>query len=74
MRVRPVGYGPWAQISCSVRRAVLPKPGDEPTGRQHAIAVYRKSGLSGRAELAAFFFEDMLLLAADHDSPPAMRD
>ncbi len=33
----------------------------ERTVRQHAIAVYRKSGLSGRAELAAFFFEDLLL-------------
>ncbi len=33
----------------------------ERTVRQHAVAVYRKSGLRGRAELAAFFFEDMLL-------------
>lgn len=33
----------------------------ERTARQHAVAVYRKSGLAGRAELAAFFFEDMLL-------------
>jgi len=33
----------------------------ERTVRQHAVSVYRKSGLSGRAELAAFFFEDMLL-------------
>ena len=40
----------------------------ERTVRQHAVAVYRKSGLSGRAELAAFFFEDMLLPAAE---PPA---
>lgn len=31
------------------------------TVRQHAVSVYRKSGLGGRAELAAFFFEDMLL-------------
>jgi hypothetical protein len=29
--------------------------------RQHAVSVYRKSGLSGRAELAAFFLEDLLL-------------
>jgi DNA-binding CsgD family transcriptional regulator len=35
----------------------------ERTVRQHAVSVYRKSGLSGRAELAAFFFEDMLLPA-----------
>ena len=33
----------------------------ERTVRQHAVAVYRKSGLGGRAQLAAFFFEDMLL-------------
>lgn len=33
----------------------------ERTVRQHAVSVYRKSGLSGRAELAAFFFEDLLL-------------
>jgi len=33
----------------------------ERTVRQHAIAVYRKSGLSGRAELSAFFLEDLLL-------------
>jgi len=31
------------------------------TVRQHAVAVYRKSGLAGRAELAAFFLEDLLL-------------
>ena len=33
----------------------------ERTARQHAGAVYRKSGLSGRAELAAFFLEDLML-------------
>jgi DNA-binding CsgD family transcriptional regulator len=33
----------------------------ERTLRQHAVSVYRKSGLAGRAELSAFFFEDMLL-------------
>ncbi|MCP5043190.1 MAG: helix-turn-helix transcriptional regulator [bacterium] len=35
----------------------------ERTVRQHAVAVYRKSGLGGRAELAAFFLEDLLLPA-----------
>lgn len=30
------------------------------TVRQHAAAVYRKSGLAGRAELAAFFLEGLL--------------
>jgi len=31
----------------------------ERTVRQHAVAVYRKSGLSGRAELSAFFLEGL---------------
>lgn len=35
----------------------------ERTVRQHAVSVYRKSNLSGRAELAAFFLEDLLLPA-----------
>jgi DNA-binding CsgD family transcriptional regulator len=47
----------------------------ERTARQHAVSVYRKSGLAGRAELAAFFFEDMLLPssvnAAPAPGPPA---
>jgi DNA-binding CsgD family transcriptional regulator len=33
----------------------------ERTVRQHAVAVYRKSGLQGRAELAAFFLEDLVV-------------
>jgi DNA-binding CsgD family transcriptional regulator len=33
----------------------------ERTVRQHAVAVYQKSGLHGRAELAAFFLEDLPL-------------
>ena len=33
----------------------------ERTVRQHSVAVYRKSGLSGRAELAGFFLESMIL-------------
>ena len=31
------------------------------TVRQHAAAVYRKAGLGGRAELSAFFLEELLL-------------
>ncbi len=42
----------------------------ERTVRQHAISVYRKSGLAGRAELAAFFFEDMLLPGQSDDRTP----
>ena len=33
----------------------------ERTVRQHAVAVYQKSGLNGRAELAAFFLDDLML-------------
>lgn len=40
----------------------------ERTVRQHAVAIYRKSGLAGRAELSAFFLEDLLLPA---EAPPA---
>jgi len=45
------------------------------TVRQHAVAVYRKSGLQGRAELAGFFFEDLVLPGTrggeTADAPPA---
>ncbi len=33
----------------------------ERTVRQQALVVYRKAGLNGRADLAAFFLEDLLL-------------
>lgn len=33
----------------------------ERTVRQQALALYRKAGIGGRAELSAFFFEDLLL-------------
>ncbi len=33
----------------------------EATARQQARAVYKKSGLSGRHDLAAFFLEDLML-------------
>ncbi|MGB0849457.1 MAG: helix-turn-helix transcriptional regulator, partial [Thiolinea sp.] len=32
----------------------------EKTVRQQATAIYRKSGLNGRHEFAAWFFEDFL--------------
>lgn len=38
------------------------------TVRQQAATIYRKSGLAGRAELAAFFLEDLL---APAPPPPA---
>jgi DNA-binding CsgD family transcriptional regulator len=37
----------------------------ERTVRQHAVSVYRKSGLSGRSELAAYFLEDLPIPATE---------
>lgn len=37
----------------------------ERTVRQHAIAVYQKAGLAGRAELAAYFLEGLLPSGGD---------
>ena len=41
----------------------------ERTVRQHAVDIYQKSGLRGRAELAAFFLEG-ISLPSDVPSPP----
>ena len=41
----------------------------ERTVRQHAVEVYRKSGLQGRAELAAFFLQDLGSSGEPHDAP-----
>ncbi len=40
----------------------------ERTVRQHATVVYQKAGLAGRAELAAFFLEDLMLPASERES------
>lgn len=40
----------------------------ERTVRQQAQDVYKKAGLAGRAELSAFFLEDLLLPAAPRDA------
>lgn len=37
----------------------------EKTVRQQALSAYRKAGLTGRAELSAFFLEDLLLPSAE---------
>lgn len=37
----------------------------EKTVRQQALSAYRKAGLAGRAELSAFFLEDLLLPSVD---------
>lgn len=45
----------------SLREVAEARRTSERTVRQQALAVYRKAGLAGRAELAAFFLEDLLL-------------
>lgn len=42
----------------------------ERTVRQHAVAVYQKSGLGGRAELSAFFLEGVMLPAPAPETVP----
>lgn len=47
------------------------------TVRQQAQAIYAKAGLAGRAELSAFFLEDLLLPppgSADGSAPPRGQD
>lgn len=43
----------------------------ERTVRQHSVVVYQKSGLQGRAELAAFFLGGLLLPPHPSSPPPA---
>ncbi len=45
----------------------------ERTIRQHAVEVYRKAGLQGRAELAAFFLHDLMLPQSNPQSESAPR-
>lgn len=45
----------------------------EATARQQARAVYRKAGLSGRNDLAAFFLEDLLLPGGGERAGPQDR-
>lgn len=42
----------------------------EATTRQQARAVYRKAGLGGRADLAAFFLEDLMLPMPETEAKP----
>jgi DNA-binding CsgD family transcriptional regulator len=43
----------------------------ERTVRQHAVSVYQKSGLAGRAELSAFFLEGVMLPTPDGSATPS---
>lgn len=44
----------------SLKEIAAARGASEPTVRQQAQGIYRKADLSGRAELAAFFLEDLL--------------
>ena len=44
----------------SFKEVATVRDASERTVRQQALAVYAKGGLAGRAELAAFFLEDLL--------------
>ena len=46
----------------------------ERTVRQQALSIYRKAGLSGRTDLAAFFLEDLLLPSVRHPSDTSPAD
>lgn len=48
----------------SLREVAAVRGASERTVRHQALAVYRKSGVAGRAELSAFFLEDLLLPAS----------
>lgn len=45
----------------------------ERTVRQHASVVYEKSGLAGRAELAAYFLNDLMLPEEQREATPERR-
>jgi DNA-binding CsgD family transcriptional regulator len=45
----------------SFKEVAQVRAASERTVRQQALAVYAKSGVAGRAELAAFFLEDLLV-------------
>lgn len=55
-------------------KAIAKHTGRSPnTVRQHSAALYRKAGLAGRAELSAYFLED-LLLPKDERTATSMQD
>jgi len=49
----------------SHKEAAAARATSETTIRQQALAIYRKSGLRNRADLSAFFLEDLLLPASE---------
>ncbi|WP_309666994.1 hypothetical protein [Tabrizicola sp.] len=55
----------------SLKEIALARDTSEATIRQQAQSVYRKSGLSGRAELSAYFLESLFATAEDQRSSGA---
>lgn len=49
----------------SLKEIAIARHTSEATIRQQAQSIYRKSGLSGRAELAAYFLESLFAAAED---------
>jgi DNA-binding CsgD family transcriptional regulator len=45
----------------------------ERTVRNQAVAIYRKAGLANRAEMAAFFLEDLLLPRGQREKGPKLQ-
>jgi DNA-binding CsgD family transcriptional regulator len=44
----------------SLKEIAAARSTSERTARQQALALYKKAGVAGRAELSAFFLEDLL--------------
>jgi DNA-binding NarL/FixJ family response regulator len=55
------------------KEIALLRGSSEATVRQHAAAVYRKSGLTSRAQLTAFFLEDLLAPSENADHRDRLR-
>lgn len=53
-------FGRWKLTGAEKEIAVIRGTSERST-RQQSLLIYQKSGLSGRAELAAFFLEDLLI-------------
>ena len=53
----------------SLREVAAVRETSERTVRQQSLAVYRKAGVAGRAELSAFFLEDLLLPRTPEEVP-----
>jgi DNA-binding NarL/FixJ family response regulator len=46
----------------SLKDIALARGVSEKTVKQHNLTIYQKSGLAGRAELSAFFLQDLLTM------------